>query len=202
MKGPLAPLHLLRHSTTGAVPPGRSTGGIIIRESTTRQRDNEEHHPAGNCDRARPAQSPFAGAAAGLSPQRLFPERTVRISDDWAGLLASGSNYLCTFPRQISWRSVLWDQAGELPAVVFRRIRPRLQRRDRDGFTPSSLFFSSGAKPQETPRSAPEHGTRRIRAALILTICNRISTVSFAIFSEGRIPNVQMAAGLHGPRVV
>jgi hypothetical protein len=45
------------------------------------------------------------------------PKEPFFFSDDWAGLLASGSNLPCTFPRQISWRPVN-DQAGELPTVV------------------------------------------------------------------------------------
>lgn len=32
-------------------------------------------------------------------------------------------------------------------------VRPRLQRRDRDGFSPSSLFSGTGHKPVQAPKS-------------------------------------------------
>src|SRR5262249_4035283 len=50
-----------------------------------------------------------------------FPRRTVRLSDDWAGLLASGSNYLCTLPRPGSSGA---EASRELPAVAFAEFVP------------------------------------------------------------------------------
>ena len=49
-------------------------------------------------------------------------------TDIWAGLLATGSHYLPRLPKQL----LLSGECG---------VRPRIQRRDRDGFSPSSLFF-------------------------------------------------------------
>jgi hypothetical protein len=37
--------------------------------------------------------------------------------------------------------------------VVICGVRPRLQRRDRNGFTPFSLFFTPDAKSKVTPTS-------------------------------------------------
>jgi hypothetical protein len=52
-----------------------------------------------------------------------------------AGLLAPGSSY---WPRLPAIESQ-WHCGG----------RPRLQRRDRNGFAPFSLFFPAGHKPPE-----------------------------------------------------
>jgi hypothetical protein len=62
----------------------------------------------------------------------------------------------CTFPQ------------GVFPAVVCRSVRPRLQRRDRNGITPFSLFFSPGHKPRESPRSGPPRDTPSRKGGLIL----------------------------------
>ncbi len=52
----------------------------------------------------------------------------------WAGLLTPGSTYKPRLPTGFSARS---GRCG---------VRPRLQRRDRNGFAPFSLFFGSGSR--------------------------------------------------------
>ena len=61
----------------------------------------------------------------------------------WAGLLAPGSTYKPRLPTGFSARS---GRCG---------VRPRLQRRDRNGFAPFSLFFGSGSRFQIGTHVAP-----------------------------------------------
>ena len=79
---------------------------------------------------------------------------------------------LGTTPGQVFW---LPDQSTNraFPSFVLSGgcgVRPRLQRRDRDGFAPSSLFSRAGHKPDEHP-CRPS----------ILPPCPPISTVRFLI---------------------
>ena len=61
--------------------------------------------------------------------QRFVRREVVGVrTDAWAGLLATGSYYSPRLPKH----EMLSGDCG---------FCPRIQRRDRDGFTPSSLFF-------------------------------------------------------------
>jgi hypothetical protein len=70
------------------------------------------------------------------------------------GLLTAPSRPAC---------SRLWSRPLQDSGIC--GFRPRLQRRDRDGFAPSSLFFAPGHKPETTPMSA-----------VIVTRAGRMST--------------------------
>jgi len=78
---------------------------------------------------------------------RRFVARTLGYTDDiWAGLLASGSIYWLRLPA-VHRAQRDGNHSGLCSG------RPRLQRRDRDGVAPSSLF--SGVQ------RAPRHPGRR-----------------------------------------
>ena len=64
------------------------------------------------------------GAAADLSRQRLFTERTVRLSDDWAGLLAPGSNQSLHLPTAGLFVSIVFRATRELHAVASAEFVP------------------------------------------------------------------------------
>ena len=97
-----------------------------------------------------PAPPPDSPRSACPVTTTSFPRRNVRMSDDWAGLLASGSNYCLHLPTAGLRQDGLWEPSPRVARSGFRRVRPRLQRRDRDGFTPSSLFFSPATSRKDT----------------------------------------------------
>ena len=77
------------------------------------------------------------------------------MTDNWAGLLASGFAYWLRLPAK-------WSGGVGRPFFVrsgIRSVRPRLQRRDRNGLAPFSLFFPRTPS-RETPLST-RHATAR-----------------------------------------
>jgi hypothetical protein len=101
------------------------------------------------------------------SQKRLFHERAVpKICDNWAGLLAPGSNYWLHLPA-----------INFLLAVDTRSVRPRLQRRDRNGVAPFSLFFSPATSRRNTHVFLPAAKAVLLRpGTLILTPGHKLST--------------------------
>jgi hypothetical protein len=90
------------------------------------------------------------GREAAQEGSVFVPRKTRMQNDEWAGLLASGSAYLLHLPvpqRHDPFREVTeqWLHCS---------VRPRLQRRDRNGIAPFSLFFAPDAKSGVTPTSA------------------------------------------------
>lgn len=82
------------------------------------------------------------GAIREHAPSFLAKDPQCRL---WAGLLAPGSSYWLRLP------TVLRKPGFPGTAVALCSVRPRIQRRDRDGLEPSSLFFPRHAR--RTPKS-------------------------------------------------
>ena len=127
--------------------------------------DDRSLRAGGNANRRtvrenRREAAPAVRRAAAQERVSSFLERPRMRTDEWAGLLASGSAYLPHLPA-----SQRRDGSRIHETVAICGFRPRLQRRDRDGFAPFSLFFTPGAEPRVTPMSAA-----------ILTRAERLST--------------------------
>ncbi len=110
-----------------------------------------------------------AGRPQHTRPRGSLPRRTPARVHLKAGLLASGS---CDAPRlpasgSFARRDCARGETRPDLAVALSGGRPRLQRRDRNGFAPFSLFSPASDKP-------PEH----LEAEAILSRPRRLSTAA------------------------
>jgi hypothetical protein len=140
----------VRGATQPCVLPGASSDGT-----------------AGSGENARFAHAPIRRRRSPVFTTTSFPRRNVRMSDNWAGLLASGSNYLLHLPAAGLGRMGRLRLSRQVARSGFRRFRPRLQRRDRDGFTPSSLFFSPAPSRWRHPGLCPNSARPNSNAAIL-----------------------------------
>ena len=137
---PITARHLLRSHL-----PGPATQKMARKRQRQRGLHQAKKSPwfmtnQGDCTRLTwsPRGDPtLLGAPQGLCPA-AFPRKPRRIYFiEQGGVLTHGSSYR---PRLPTFRQWLYNRRFPWEPTIVRGFRPRLQRRDRDGFAPSSLL--------------------------------------------------------------